>query len=180
MYFQAAMAGASMLSSLMGNSQANENLYRQQLAIVAGQKSRNVQLVDKMDETIRAGGIIMSAKERENMKAVAKQVAKRATSNTAGSSALYAIVNMDQQLAFTKGTIIAKRDSSLREDGRVSQKYHNQALSQINTAESKKKSGLTMIIEAAVAGASAYGAADSFATAVDSGGPAWLKAATNW
>ncbi len=179
-YFAAAMAGGAVLSSLMGNKQANENLYRQQLAIVAGQKSRNVQLKNKMEETQRAGGFAKTQVEREEMRTVAKSLSMRADSNTAGSSALYAYMNFGQQTEFTKGTIQSKVDGSLREDGTVAQKYDNQAKSQINVAESKKKSGLTMIVEAAVAGASAYAGASEFAGAAGKGGPEWLKTATSW
>jgi hypothetical protein len=179
MYFAAAMAGLGALGSLMGNSKANKNLYQQQLAIVGGQKSRNVQLVDKMDETIRAGGIAKTKVEREELRATAKQIASRATSGTAGQSALYAYMNIGQQSAFTTGTIQAKVDGSLREDGRVSQKYDNQARSQINSAESKNKSGTEMFMEAAIAGASAYSGAGDFAKAAQSG-PAWLNTATSW
>jgi hypothetical protein len=179
MYFQAAMAGVSVISSIMGSKQANENLYKNQLAIVSGQKSRNVQLTNKMEQTIRAGGIAKSQAERLEMQVLARNVALKATSKLAGQSALYAYMNVGQQTAFTQGTIQSKIDGSLREDGTISQKYANQAASQINTAESKKKSGMTMFIEAAVAGASAYGASNTFAEAAKTG-PSWLNTATSW
>jgi len=178
--FAAAMAGAAVLGSLMGNKQANENLYQQQLAIVGGQKSRNVQLKDKMSQTQRAGGIAKSQAEREEMKVLARGVAMTADNNLAGQSALYAYMNVGQQTEFKKGTIQTKIDGSLREDGRISQKYDNQARSQINTAESKKKSSTQMIMEAAVAGASAYGSSQGFADAAATGGPDWLHTATSW
>lgn len=173
------MAGVSAFASLKAGQAANDNAYMRQLGITKGQESRNVQLGDKMAETVHAGGIAKAMVHRQQIATEAKNHLSRANTQLSGQSALYSYMNISQQAEFTRGSINAKVDSSLREDGRVSQKYANQAQSGINEAESHKKSAGAMLFEAAVAGASAYSAAGDFKTAT-SKGPGWLQSLTNW
>jgi len=152
------MAGVAALGSLNANAQNNKNLFKSQLAIVGGQKSANVQTLDNMRETHRATGTALTQVEREELKTQTKLISSKSRSNLSGNSAVYAVTNIMQQGEFTKGTVLAKSETDLINEAKKSQARHNQAQSNINELESKKKDSTTMLFEAAMAGFSAYSA----------------------
>ena len=168
-----AMAGIGVLSSIMGNSQANENIYLKQLGINAGMKTGNVNIKGEMSESDRKAGFALSALGGKEQRVLAKQLATRASSNTAGASAAYAYTNIIQQFNIKEGNVITQRDSMKRDLGKQSQRMAQGAQSNWNEAESKRKSAGAMLLEATMAGASAYSAGSSLSTSL--GETSWLN-----
>lgn len=161
------MAATAAASSIMGNAQANENAYKSQLAINAGQKSANVNTRGEMQEQQREAGIGLTALAMEEQRQLAKVVASKANSNTAGASAAYAWINTSNQFNIKEGNLLVSRDSMVRDLGKTSQKLAINAQNNWNQAESKKKSGMAMMLEAAMAGAQGYAAGQGMQAAAN-------------
>lgn len=164
------MAAAAVASSIMGNAQANKNAYKNQLAINAGQKTANVNTLGEMQEQQRKTGFALTSLELSEQRVLAKQVASRADSNTAGASAAYAYVNIINQMNVKQGNVIVERDAQVRDLGKTSQRLAIGAQSNWNQEESKKKSSSAMLMEAAMAGAQAYSAGKEMGNAWDNAG----------
>jgi len=140
-----------MLSSIMSTRNQNKNAYRQQLQIVGDTKSTYVNLKDSMKGSKQTVGLALTKNEMVSLRNEAKYVAKRANSNTAGASALYAYTNFMQQKMFTKGTIVAKGEAVIQEYGKSAEATYNRSRSGINQAESRKKGALEATLDAFVA-----------------------------
>ncbi len=152
------MAAVGAYSSASANATANQNAYKNQLAINAGQKTANVNTRGEMQEQQRKAGFALTSLELSEQRVLAKQVASRANSNTAGASAAYAYVNIINQMNVKQGNVIVERDAQVRDLGKTSQRLAIGAQSNWNQEESKKKSSSAMLMEAAMAGAQAYSA----------------------
>jgi NOL1/NOP2/fmu family ribosome biogenesis protein len=149
-----AMAAIMVLSSILGTRKQNKNAYRQQLQIVGDTKSTYANLVDSMESSKQVVGLALTKNEMVNLKKEAAFVAKRAKSNTAGASAMYAYNNFTMQKMFTKGTIVAKGAAAMQDYGKSAEATYNRARSGINQAEAKKKGALEATLDAVMAGGS--------------------------
>lgn len=156
------MAAMGAISSIMGTRAANKNALRQQLQIVGDTKSSYINLQNLMGESKQTVGVSLTKNEIKSAREMAKHVSKRATSNTAGASALYAYTNFIQQKAFTEGTMVSKGEGALRDYGKQAEAKFNQARSGINQAQSKKKSALEGALDAVMAGAQGYSIGQSW------------------
>jgi len=170
-WFAIGTAAVSAYSSASANSAANENAYKSQLAINAGQKTANNSTVNEMQEQQRKAGVALTSLEMQGQRALAKQVSARSTSNTAGASAAYAYVNVINQMNVKQGNVLVERDAQVRDLGKTSQRLAIGAESNWNAEESKKKSSSAILMEAAMAGAQGYAAGAGAQTAFsDAGG----------
>jgi len=170
------MAALAAVGSIMGDSQANRNLYQQQLGIVGKQKSANVNIRGEMKEKERAAGFKGTVIHMQEQRELAKHVLNKSTSNTAGASAAYAWINVMNQASIKQGNVVAERDAEKRDLGKRSQQLYNDSQSRWNAAESKKKSGMDMLVNAALAGASAYSAGKTMGADLDN----YLDGAGGW
>jgi hypothetical protein len=170
MLFALGMAGLAAYGSASANATANKNAYKNQLAINAGQKTANVNTLGEMQEQQRKTGFALTSLELSEQRVLAKQVASRANSNTAGASAAYAYVNIINQMNVKQGNVIVERDAQVRDLGKTSQRLAIGAQSNWNQEESKKKSSSTMLLEAAMAGAQAYSAGSDMQTSFNNAG----------
>lgn len=164
-----AMAVSAYMSA-DANATSNKNAYQNQLAINAGQKTANVNTKGEMQGQQRKAGFALTSLEMSEQRALAKQVASKANSNTAGASAAYAYVNIINQMNVKAGNVIVERDAQVRDLGKTSQRLAIGAQSNWNVEESKKKSSSAMLMEAAVAGMQAYSAGKQFGTDLDDAG----------
>jgi len=157
-----AMAALGAVSSIIGTRAANKNALRQQLQIVGDTKSSYINLQNLMEESKQTVGVSLTKNEVKNAREMAKHVSKKATTNTAGASALYAYSNFIQQKAFTEGTMVSKGEAQLRDYGKQAEAKFNQARSGINQAQARKKSGLEATLDAVMAGAQGYSIGQSW------------------
>lgn len=163
------MAGLAVLSSIMGTRNQNKNAYQQQLQIVRDVKHTYRGLGEQMTEAKQATGIALTRNEMIAAKDLAKYTAQKATSNTAGASALYAYSNFIQQKTFTKGSIISKGEKVITEYGKSAQATYNRARSGINQAEANKKGIFEAVLDATIA----YGSGAQAGSQMRSGGLPW-------
>ena len=145
------MAGLAVLSSIMGTRKGNKNAYRQQLQIVSDTEATYTQLQGSMEESKRTVGMALTKNEMAYLKSEANSIAKKANSNTAGASALYAYNNFAMQKMFTKGTVISKGEAAVQDYSKSAAATYNRARSGINQAEAKKKGVFEAVLDAAMA-----------------------------
>jgi len=145
------MGGLMALSSIMGTRSQNKNAYRQQLQINRDAENTYRNLTEQMTEAKQATGIALTKNEMVAAKDLAKYTAQKATSNTAGASALHAYSNFIQQKTFTKGSLISKGEKVVTEYGKSAQATYNRARSGINQAEANKKGVFEAVLDATIA-----------------------------
>lgn len=150
------LAAVAAAGSLFGSHKQNKNAYAQQLQIVGDTKAAYKNLENLGEESKQTVGFALTKNEIKNAREMAKHVAQKADSNTAGASALYAYSNFIQQKAYTKGTVTAKGEGVLRDYGKQAEAKLARATSGINEAEANKKGAFEMILDATMAGASGY------------------------
>jgi len=151
-----AMAGLAIFSSLFNTRKVNQQMYRQQLQIIGDTKSAYVGIENAQKGVAEKTGIALTQTEFKTLKDSAKNVATKASRNTAGISALYSYANFLQQKSFTKGSIIKAGEDEIFNYGEQAKAKFAAAKSGWNQAEAKKIGTFEAILLAASAGAQGY------------------------
>jgi hypothetical protein len=158
--------GSAILGSVMGGNKQNAKAAQQQASlqiqqnnVIANMLSQTTNIKDSQQDINRKTAMQLTNVERQAMSGAAKQIAAKATSGTAGSSALMAYTNVMTQKMITKGNVISGAESEQIKMGKDAQNMAREAQSKMNAAQGKinqaqadKKSGTEMAIEATMAG----------------------------
>jgi hypothetical protein len=158
--------GSSIISSVMGGDKQNaqqmqrqRSLQIQQNNVISNMISQSTNIRNTQQDINQKTRVQLTNVERQAMAGMAKHVASKATSGTAGSSALMAYTNFMTQKMITKGNVISGAESEQIKLGKDAQNMAREAQSKmgalqskISQAQSDKKSGTEMAIEATIAG----------------------------
>jgi hypothetical protein len=153
--------GAAFMKSDAENTkltQQQSGLQIQQNNVIANLLSIHTGAREGMRDSRRQTAQALTNVERDYLKKAANHIAVRATSGTAGLSALAAYTNLHNQKAITKGNVITagegdliKRAKTAQEGVREGQGRMNDFQGQLNMAQASKKSATDMAIEVGMA-----------------------------
>ena len=156
-----ALAAVGKASEISATNQAAE---AQQTAAIEQQTAMNMQRVQEMEDVNRKVGLELTQEKRESLRAQATARTASAESGAMGGVALRNLANVYMQDGINSGSIIALSESELVKIGTQSQADFLSTRSAINTAESRKSTGLSAALQIGVAAGTAYYGSQAGAT----------------
>ncbi|MCS5551278.1 MAG: hypothetical protein NZ811_07160 [Gammaproteobacteria bacterium] len=171
----AMMAAIGTASDISATNQAAED---EQDAAVAQQSANNLQNALAMEETNAKAGLELTQKKREGQRERATAKVSAAESGAQGGVALRNLANVYVNEAITSGSIVSLAESDIVRLGTQSQADFIRQKSVINTAEGKKTTGLSAVLQIGVSAGTAYANGGGFTGGTPAVGS--TPAVSNW
>ena len=156
------MAAIAAIGTAAQISATNQAMERQQAAEVEKQGIINKRIEEESADMKRETAAELTQKEREQMRYVAAQKVQMVESGAAGGSSIRNLGNVYMQGSFEKGSIIAKGEVDMSEQGRKSQDQFLSTRSKINELEANKTTGLAAALQIGASAATGYAAGGGF------------------
>jgi hypothetical protein len=172
------MAIISAVGTASQISASNTAADAEQDAALDQQIAMNAQRIQEMEEVNRKAALELTEEKRESLREQASARVASAESGAVGGVALRNLANVYMQDAIDSGTIISMAESDIVQIGTQSQADFLQTRSRINTAQSKKSSGLSSILQIGTSAAGGYGSAGGFSSGTAAIGS--TPAVSNW